>query len=693
MEKGTEEQKKISAYTHDEILMHADEFGQKAVRLAKLVKSGYHVPLFVGVGKTAVALLVGSEGDNAEHILSNLAESVIEKVGAARYAIRSSAYAEDGMQYSHAGAFMTKLDVPPEGIGSAIRAVLTDAREKGQATDASPFSLLVQEYISPDIAGVIFTRNPLGGHETVVEWKKGNGLEVVGGGASNRIVFPCDRPPRIAPFLRFVQLIENAKIIEKEEGFPQDIEWASLKGELYILQTRPITTISAQEYKALQFLDSWKLPPEYYFDGTTLMDSFFQPLPLAREILVHLYGVGGAIARAYERLRVVYTPQDIFQAFNTSVFIDKEKELQQFFPTHSYFGMSTLAPHFKTVKGIWTTLTNMYHLGKLPFDSSDSLRAALHQHTEKMKGMFSASAHFSEWFETINDAYVDVFLINILAEKACQDLSTALRGVPYSTAEMLTAQLRDVNAVQTDVTSLKGIQEHLLGNSLNISDESPFRAHSASDTISTDDTQMQSWWTGLSKGRRTYLQKKIHRARQYEVLREEGRWVTVMCISGLREALWRVVAESGLTRRELAYFATYSEIKMGALNEEVLVKRRWVHEEGARYTFPAVIASSSIPLSREAYGVSTGTAKGELVRPGSAVRMGSILLTDTLDPGLTIYFDRISGILSRQGGVLSHLAIVAREYHIPVVVAVQAGTYTEGQCVEINGGTGAVTRL
>jgi len=45
-----------------------------------------------------------------------------------------------------------------------------------------------------------------------------------------------------------------------------------------------------------------------------------------------------------------------------------------------------------------------------------------------------------------------------------------------------------------------------------------------------------------------------------------------------------------------------------------------------------------------------------------------ILYTEMLFPNLTKYFDRISGIASNNGGLLSHLSIMARERNIPVIV-------------------------
>jgi len=52
-----------------------------------------------------------------------------------------------------------------------------------------------------------------------------------------------------------------------------------------------------------------------------------------------------------------------------------------------------------------------------------------------------------------------------------------------------------------------------------------------------------------------------------------------------------------------------------------------------------------------------------------------IVVVQTLNPELITYFDYISGIISVQGSLLSHLAIVARERKIPVVANYQQSIY------------------
>ncbi|MBI4086756.1 hypothetical protein HY416_02105 [Candidatus Kaiserbacteria bacterium] len=91
-----------------------------------------------------------------------------------------------------------------------------------------------------------------------------------------------------------------------------------------------------------------------------------------------------------------------------------------------------------------------------------------------------------------------------------------------------------------------------------------------------------------------------------------------------------------------------------------------VHEEPAhnptRRTQSPDTSYAGVPLSPgHASGV-TGTMQD--LENGTVV---DILVTENLDPSLTVFFGSIKGIVCERGGELSHVAIVAREYGIPIL--------------------------
>ncbi|MCH8949808.1 MAG: hypothetical protein IIB87_05475, partial [Chloroflexi bacterium] len=92
-------------------------------------------------------------------------------------------------------------------------------------------------------------------------------------------------------------------------------------------------------------------------------------------------------------------------------------------------------------------------------------------------------------------------------------------------------------------------------------------------------------------------------------------------------------------------------------------------------------------------GKVTGTAK---VVPSLAeaakLKPGDILVAPATMPAWTPLFASIAAVVTDAGGVLSHAAIVAREYGIPAVLGTGSATRTiqDGQIIEVDGDEGVV---
>ncbi|MBO3841565.1 MAG: hypothetical protein FGF48_04020 [Candidatus Brockarchaeota archaeon] len=74
------------------------------------------------------------------------------------------------------------------------------------------------------------------------------------------------------------------------------------------------------------------------------------------------------------------------------------------------------------------------------------------------------------------------------------------------------------------------------------------------------------------------------------------------------------------------------------------------------------------------------------------VRPGEILVVPRTDPGWTPVFSKIGGLITETGGMLSHGAVVSREYGIPAVTNVPNAcrVFKTGQTVTIDGNNGLV---
>lgn len=186
-------------------------------------------------------------------------QNALKKLKGNKFAVRSSATAEDLLTASFAGQQDTYLNVKKKNIINAVKkcwASLFNPRaiyyrhEKKISHDVD-MAVVVQEMIDADFAGVMFTVDPIRKKYILVEAAHGLGEQVVSGSVTPSS-FMLDRETfeikerNISYEIDDNVIIEIAKIgkkIEQHYNNPQDIEFAVKNGEIFILQSRAITTL------------------------------------------------------------------------------------------------------------------------------------------------------------------------------------------------------------------------------------------------------------------------------------------------------------------------------------------------------------------------------------------------------------------------------------------------------------------
>lgn len=239
---------------HSRAATDAELVGPKAARLALLLQSGYAVPpAFV---MTIHAYLQGMTPTVQLELYTVLQE--LQREGADLIAVRSSAVAEDTDNASYAGMQETVLGVTHEaGLWAAVEQVWASYRashaeayrQRANGADGG-IAVIVQRQVAATVAGVAFARNPLTGkNETVIEAIAGLGEALVAGHAEPQRYEKGVRrkgKEETASLLNENQLLEINKLVEAVGnlfGAPQDVEWAYEGETLWLLQSRPITTL------------------------------------------------------------------------------------------------------------------------------------------------------------------------------------------------------------------------------------------------------------------------------------------------------------------------------------------------------------------------------------------------------------------------------------------------------------------
>ena len=107
----------------------------------------------------------------------------------------------------------------------------------------------------------------------------------------------------------------------------------------------------------------------------------------------------------------------------------------------------------------------------------------------------------------------------------------------------------------------------------------------------------------------------------------------------------------------------------------------------------AIDSSNLVYGTASSPGVVTGRIHViESIEGLSEIEDGDILVTSNTDPGWTAAFSRLGGLITETGGILSHGAVISREYRIPAVTAVMGATklFKTGQTVTVDGNDGII---
>ena len=139
-----------------------------------------------------------------------------------------------------------------------------------------------------------------------------------------------------------------------------------------------------------------------------------------------------------------------------------------------------------------------------------------------------------------------------------------------------------------------------------------------------------------------------------------------------------------------------ADVRSAAWSEEV--QRREAGDEPQVFLVGSEVVTAEPGVGRiQGIGTSAGVATGRVrilrsVADGDQLEPGDILVARATDPGWTPLFLKAGGVIMELGGMLSHGAVVAREYGLPAVVNVEGATQRlrDGQEVTIDGRHGVV---
>jgi pyruvate,water dikinase len=244
-----------------------DLVGGKANSLARLCQQNFPVP--EGFVITTEFFNLFSEENKpiefSERDIKTINQYIDKYNSHGLVAVRSSASVEDSSSQSYAGQFDSFLNVEKDNVPEAVKKCWHSAHNiraqryaRGKNTNLK-MAVIVQKMIMPEVSGVAFSVNPVTGNKDsmVIESVLGsNELLVQGAITPDLYIVGSDftiLDKKIVPQnknyqqkLSDDQIVEIARLVADVKDFfnvEVDVEWAIENGKLFILQSRPITTV------------------------------------------------------------------------------------------------------------------------------------------------------------------------------------------------------------------------------------------------------------------------------------------------------------------------------------------------------------------------------------------------------------------------------------------------------------------
>lgn len=762
---------------------------------------------------------------------------------AMHFAVRSSGTKEDMVDASFAGQYTSILNVrSSDHLILAVKQcwaslfndrVLSYCLDKGIAFSDMKLAVIIQEMIPSEKSGVIFTVNPVKGFdkEILIEACFGVGEALVSGEVNpDRYVYDwykeqeslraigdkrisliaIDAPP-------FIEEIENpaerrsAAVLSPDEvkdlaaialniqtryGFPVDIEWAWREGIFYIVQSRPITTITyggiENEWTTADFRDGgvsstvcspfmWSLydliweeaMPQYILkarfldcvDGIHWGDMFYgRPYWNLSAVKKSLEGLPGFVERDFDNslgIKITYegpglvsktTPQTILRAVRVlaalrrifkegpenwprfkeqqahklselDVFKPDALERDEFFRFYERFIREEYVLSETTYFRCIFASSNMSSLFKERFDKLKSpinylnLIAGLTELSHlipnyrlwDIRGVIRSDKDaVAFWKETPAPGLVELWRQGSAAYHM-DVVSTYIEEFKFHSMRELDITVprydEDPEFVMESIKNVLDLEDAFDPKVLNQKQHDAF------------EHERERFKAFLPFHKRAFTDRKLLQLRTFLWWREElrdlstryyyqvRRFTLILArhfqdmgiIDDIRDIFFLPVGDIfTIIHGRISMTDARACLKKNRLYYESFRNYRNPNEIGSRFDHAAT-AQAAIGDGLAGIACSPGVVRGRarVVRDifdADRLEKGDILITTFTDPGWTPKFSLLSAVATETGGLLSHAAVISREYGIPAVLAVPnlTGMVRDGQEITIDGNTGRI---
>ncbi|EOS8268740.1 TPA: phosphoenolpyruvate synthase [Bacillus cereus] len=756
------------------------------------------------------------------------------------YAVRSSATAEDLPYASFAGQQDTYLNIiGKEAILQHVRkcwaSLFTERAvmyrmQNGFEHNQVSICVVVQKMVFPEASGILFTADPVTSNrkvlsidasfglgealvsglvsadnykvkegkitETMIATKKLAIYAVKEGGTETKQIDPAQQKVQTLSEQQILQLERIGRQIEAYFGCPQDIEWCLARNTVYIVQSRPITTLypipaendgenhvyisvghqqmmtDAMKPLGLSFFLLTTSAPMRKAGGRLFVDATQQlASPASRDYLINTLGksdplVRDALTTIIERDNfITLLPDDEKEKsvgkgvppVSTQPEIENDPAIVTELIKNSEASLEELKQNMQLKSGVDVLdfiLEDIQQLKKVLFNpqSIAVIMAGMNASTwinEKMEqwlGEKNAADTLSQsvqnnitsemglalmdvadvirpYQEVItylqhveDDSFLDELVQFKGEEKARDAISTFLNkyGMRCSGEIDITKTRWSEKPTTIIPMILNNIRDFEYGASKRKFEEGLQEALKKEEELVD---RLQQLPDGQQKVEET--KRMIRNIRNFIGYREYPKYGMINRYFIYKQALLKEaeqLVQSGVIHEvDDIYYLTFEElyevVRTNKLDYELIQKQKNDYKLYEKLTPPRIMTSDGeiitgkykrenlpadaivgLPVSS---GVIEGRARVILNMEDANLEEGDILVTAFTDPGWTPLFVSIKGLVTEVGGLMTHGAVIAREYGLPAVVGVENATklIKDGQRIRVHGTEGYIEVL
>ncbi len=775
----------------------------------------------------------------AQEITNHLATLGEDKA----YAVRSSATAEDLPTASFAGQQDTYLNISGKAailkhISKCWASLFTERAviyriQNGFDHRKVHLAVVVQKMLVPQAAGILFTADPITGNRKVLSIDASFGLgealvagvvnadnykvrdgkivdkqiatkklainAATDGGTQEELIAPEQQNQPALADEKIIELAQIGRTIEEHFGCPQDIEWCLVDDEIYIVQSRPITTLfpipeanDSENHLYIsvghqQMMTDPMKPlgisvrqltagrPMYQAGGRMFVDVAADlASPARRHMLVNVLGdsdplIKSALLTILEREDFIQSspndsPQPNHGPLRGDQSVPNYQVLNEYDPAivgeligRSQSAIEALKQQIQSKSGSEMIAFVLEDLEQLRKSLSDP----------QSFGVFMSAMNASTWINQkmqewlgekgVADTLTQSVPNNVTSEMglALLDVADLIRPYPEVVAYLQGVtdddfldelvkleggqEARDAIDAYLDKYGMRGVGEIditrprwreqptllvplLLGNIKTFAPgESRRRFEGGQQQALQKEAELLGRLQQLPDGDQKAAETKrmIDLVRNLIGYREYPKYDLVSRYFVYKQALLKeaegLVKAGVLQETEDIYYLTFEElrevVRTNQIDYAIISQRKDEYKRYEKLTPPRVITSDGEIITgaykREnlpagalvglavSAGMIEGRARVILTMADADLAEGDILVTPFTDPSWTPLFVAIKGLVTEVGGLMTHGAVIAREYGLPAVVGVENATklIKEGQRIRVNGTEGYVEIL